>query len=72
MHELMIVYRELTQAVLWKLSEGFQWNFLGHFCIREPEILQKKGLYRAFYLGKYLKMDDSLGRLLLTYFNSSP
>ena len=70
-----IVYRDLAQLVFWKLSEGFQGNTLGHFCIREPEILLKKvSTTVVSYLRKYLKMDDfdSLGRLLLTYFNFSP
>ena len=75
MHGSWIIYRDLAQLVFWKLSEGFQVNTLGHFCIRELEILLKKvSTTVVSYLRKYLKMDDfdSLGRLLLTYFNFSP
>ena len=59
MHESWIVYRELPQAVLWKLSEDFQGNTFRHFCVRESEILLKKdSMTGVSYLGKYLKMDD--------------
>ena len=51
MHESWIVYRELAQSVFWKLSEGFQGNTFGHFCIREPEILLKKVSYEIFENG---------------------
>ena len=44
MHESWIVFRELAQPVFWKISEVFQGNTLGHFCIRKPEILLKKTL----------------------------
>ena len=58
MHESRIVYCELAQPVFWKLSEGFQGNTLGHFGIREPEILLKQEPTTGVsYLGKYLKMD---------------
>ena len=40
-YESWIVYHELAQPVFWKLLEGFLGNTLGHFCIREPEILLK-------------------------------
>ena len=59
MHESWIVYRELAKPVFWKLSKGFQGNTLGHFCIREPEILLKKAsTNNVSSLGKYLKMGD--------------
>ena len=51
MHESWIVYRELAQSVFWKLSEGFQGNTFGHFCIREPEILLKKVSYEILENG---------------------
>ena len=50
MHELRIAYCELAQPVFWKLSEGFQGITFGHFGIREPEILLKKGLYHRCFL----------------------
>ena len=45
MHESTIFCNELAQPMSWKLLGGFQGNTLGHFCIREPASLLRKGSF---------------------------